>query len=233
MHNDFLGEIVSEQARTGKTGKPNPANPVTMRRRQLANTIQRQAQEFDEDPAIISMEYVRRNTPDLQRYVTLKGEIPRSNPAELALQAFMLRDAEAQQAADIIGCSKEEAHVWLDQAESRSEDMNSSEADNFIGAIFDAVANVAQKGIEKIKEKRAANGKKPGIWGVLSPGTPTAYPQASTGGGGLKVLAGDVLDAIKESEKKKEINKMLPQIVIGIAVLIIVVVLITRYASKR
>lgn len=232
MHNDFLGEIVSEQARTGKTGRPNPNNPVTMKRKQLANTIARQAREFDEDPAIVSMEYVRRSTPELQRYVTLKGEIPRSNPAELALQAYMLRDAEAQQAADIIGCTKDEAHIWLDQAESRSEDMNSSDADNFIGAIFDAIANVAQKGIDKIKDKRAKDGKKPGIWGVLSPGTPTAYPQANTGGG-LKVLAGDVLDAIKESEKKKEINKMMPQIIVGVIVLILVVVLITRYATKR
>jgi len=234
MYNDFFGEVISEEVRTGKRKKPDPNNPVTKQRRKLGELIRKQASEFDTDPAYVALSYVEQNLPEVQRFVATNGEQPRSNPAELALQAYMIRDTQAQQAADALGCSKEEAHVYLDQAEAQADKINSSDADNFIGAIFEALGNVAQKGIEKIKQARDAKGKKPGIWGVLSPGEPTASVQANGGKlAGLKVAAGEVLDAIKETEKRKEIKKMTPTIIIGVVALILVVVLITVYATKR
>lgn len=242
-YNDFLGELIQEETRTGKRRRPDKENPITKGREQLRKQIVSQAQELGKDPADVALEYVAENSGTLQRYVTTRGEQPFSNPSELALQAFLLRQNEINDVAKTLGTSFAEAEIYLDENESKAVEINSSDADNFLGAIAEAIGSVAAKGVKKIQDKRTAAGKKPSkFWNTLADITGANKPQMAlvegeneTGGkglDGLKIFAKDVLDGIKQTEKKKEINKMLPYIIIGVIVLILTVVLITRNAKN-
>lgn len=237
-----MAEILSEQARTGeRKRKPNAANPITKRRRQLREKIERESRDTGRDIAEVSLEYVEQNRGDLQRYVTSKGEVPLSNPVELATQAFIMRMEDIQSIAKTMGVSLTEAEIFLDEAEARAFDSNTSEADNFLGAIMGAVGGVANKGINKILEKKQAKGKKAGFWATLADitGGRTSEQKDSQAAeqapaekkdvlGELKIFADDVISKVKEQEKKKEINKMLPYIIGGVILIILVTVLIAR-----
>ncbi|HEX7904825.1 MAG TPA: hypothetical protein VF487_13195 [Chitinophagaceae bacterium] len=239
MYNDFLGEIIAEETRVGKRRKPNNNNPVTKNRKRIDRIIESQSRELGKPISEVGLEYVKQNIGDIQRYVSTKGEQPMDNPIDLSVQAFLLRDKEAAQTAKILGCTKDEANVYLDEAEAHASEMNSSDADNFIGSIFGALGNVAQKAAGKIADKRKAAGKKAGFWETLAGGDSSVVTDTAPAESGknflegLKVTAREVLDDIKATEKKKEIKKMLPILVGSIVVLILITVLITKNASKN
>jgi hypothetical protein len=241
MYNDFINEIVAKQTESGKTPRPNDNNAISSNRRRLRNKIEATAAELDKDPADVALDYVNQNIGTLQRYVTTSGEQPLQNPAELATQAYLLRQKDIETVQNIIGCNRQDAETYLDESEAKAIEMNDSDADNFLGEIFEAVGRVAGKGLQKIADKREAAGKKPGVFGFLAKLTapnPNVLTTQQEGGnglnlGGIGVAAKDVLESIKDAEKKKEINKLLPFIIIGVIVLILTVVLITRNATKH
>lgn len=241
MFNDFLGEVIAESTRNGQVRKPNQNNPVTKARKKLERSIKNQARELGKNENEVALEYVNQNIGDVQRFVATKGEQPLTNPAELATQAYILKQKEVAETCRILGCSKEEAQTFLEEAEANAANVNSSEADNFIGPLLAALAPVAQTGAQKIAEDRKAKGKKGGIWDILAAGSPAMgmtqpiVPTDSGNGifGGVKVFAQDVIDKIKETEKKKEIKKMLPIIIGAALALILLTALITRNVKSK
>lgn len=239
-YNNFLGTLAAEKARTGKIRKPNPNNPISKQKRLLKERINSRASELGRTPEDISLEYVVQETPDIQRYIVSKGEQPLANPVEMSVQAFKLRQDDISDVVRTLGCSRKDAEAYIDEAESDTAELNSSEADNFLGGILTAVGNVASNGLNKIVAKKEAKGKKPGVWKFLAdlvqPAGMVQAPALEQKGdilGGIKIFANDVLDNIKKQEKQKEIKKMLPMIIIGVVVLILLVVLITKHASKN
>lgn len=238
MYNQFLGETLAEQVRIGKTKTPNELNPITVRKKQLLKQIESQSRELGRPKYDIALDYVISNTGDIQKYVLSKNEQPLSNPAELSMQAYLLRKKEVERVAKTMGVSFKEAETYLEQSESNTANLNSAEADNFLGAIFGAIGNVVEGIADKQVAKRTASGKKPGFWGTVSKlagggNANTAINTTGADGGNLKFLAQDVLDAIKKAETKKQVNKYLPMIIIGVIVLILLTILITKGASKK
>jgi hypothetical protein len=246
-YNDFLGEVLQETYReNGKPRQPNINNSISKRRRALADKIDAEAANAPEgmDDADIALDYVKKNIGGCQKYVVSKGEMPLSDPISLAIQAYKLRREEIKKFSEILDTSEQDAEHYLEEAESKAADINSPEADSFLGEIFDALGRVAGKGLKKLADKRTAKGKKPGLVGFLADMTapkedvygPAPEPlQEKSGGGFENVLneAKNIFEKIKENEKKKEINKMLPIIIVGVLVLIFATVLITKSASKR
>lgn len=237
MYNDFINEVVAKQSQGEGTPKPNHNNPISKNRRRLRNKIDAMSAELDKDPADVALEYVNQNVGTLQRYVTVGGEKPLDNPAELATQAFIMRQRDIDTVQNIIGCNRADAEIYLDESESKAIELNDPDADNFLGEIFEAVGRVAGKGLSKIADQRAAQGKKPGVFGFLAdltkPKPESVLSPAQQDGNGIGILAKDVLESIKNAEKKKEINKLLPFVIIGVIVLILTVVLITRASTKK
>lgn len=225
-----LGHITADVYNGRKPRKPNRNNPLTRQRKEIGDRLKRQAEDSGEDISTLSLEMLSQNLPEVQRYVLNKGEQPLENPAELALQAYILRTKDVKRISEITGFTPEEAEIVLDEQEYSSFKSGSSEADNFIGPLLSAISNVANKGLNKIVEKKKAAGKKGGVWEFLANATkPQADLQvqsqmetADNTGEKLKIFAADVLSKIKEAEKKKEINKMLPYIIIGVVLLIAV-----------
>jgi len=233
MYNDFLGEVIAEETRIGKQRKPDYSNPITKQRLKLKRVIESQSNELGKDKGDIGLEYVQQNLADVQRYVASKGEQPFNNPVELSVQAQLLRKQDVNNVQKVLGCNPQDAEVYLDEAESKAFEINSSEADNFLGPLFAAIGGVVEKVADKQTEKRKQQGKKPGFWGFLSGSNANETNSVGQDATGVKVFANDVINAIKENEKKKEIGKMLPIIIVVLVVIILITILITRNASKN
>jgi hypothetical protein len=236
-YNDFLGEVLSETYRTGKPRKANVTNEITLSKKRLQGELSKRAEEQGRDIADVSLDTVVENTGALQKYVTSRGEVPLTNPVELATQAFLLRQNEIDDYATAMQISRDEAEIYLDEAEEKAASISSPEADNFLGGLFAAVGNVAGAGLKKINDKRAEKGKKPGVLGFLGNLFPAQnsgveLPENTATKDDLKLMAGSIFEQVKANEKAKEIKKMLPLIIIGVVVLVVAVVLITKKTSK-
>jgi hypothetical protein len=233
-YNDFLGETLAETYRTGKAKKANDKNRVTKQRYRLMDTVEQNAIDQTREVSDVALDTVIENSGLLQKYITTRGEVPYTNPAELATQAWLLRQQEINDYARALDIDPKEAEIFLDEAEEKAMSISSPESDSFIGGLFGAVSSVAGKALQVGAAKREAAGKKPGVVGFLSGMFAKDGEQAATATdkADIKTLAGNVIDNVKESEKKKEIRRMLPMIIGGVILLIIVVVLITRKASK-
>lgn len=240
MYSDFLGEQIAEQIRVGADNKPNPNNPVTKAYKRVRESIKARARELGQDEGDIGLQYIERDLPTIQKYVLSKGEQPRENPVELAVQAYANWTKDVADVQRVLGISRKDAEIWLQQAEGNAAEMNHSEADNFLGAILGGIESVVNKAANKAVKKREEKGKKPGFWGFIAKSTggtqsaggslPAMQPQQGENiGDTLRVLAGDVLDNIKKEEKKKELQRLLP---IGIAVLIVVILLTVLLTRK-
>jgi len=221
----------------GQYKRPNRNNNVTRRRLQVRKMIEAASDNFDANPDEVALQIVEANRPRIERYVISKGEQPLQNPAELALQAHMLRQNEVDEMQNVLGCSREECETFLEQNESEADDINSADADNFIGGIVDAIGRVAARGIEKVRAKRKAKGKPTKFWDGLAKLTNSEQAANGAESGGtlgnkIGLFAKDVMEAIKKDEKRKEINKMLPYFIGGAILLILITYLISKNASK-
>ena len=228
---NFMSEILAEKIRTGGNRKPDKNNQVSKRRRKVNEMIRKQSSETGEDTANVSLDVVRRHKAKLQRYVTGKGEQPHNEDINLSVQALKLKDREVKEVCGVLGCTYPEAVDYIDEAESISENDNESEADNFIGDIIGAVSSVANKAINKAEQKRAGQGKGTGLLKTLSGITGGAVPDAGrTSGFGknISIAADEVIKKIKEAETKKQINKLLPFVIIGVVVIVLVTYLIAK-----
>lgn len=232
-YTDFLGETIAEHYRTGKTRKPNPNNGMAKARSKFRMKMEKEAADRGKDVEEIALGYVEQNAGQLQRYVISKGELPEETTAGLAMQTYDLRSREVNDIAAAMGCDYATAEAYLDEAENKAIEMNSPEADSFIGELFDAIGRIAGKGLQKASDKRQAKGKGAGVAGffanLLNPGTAQGEPVEKID---LKAEAQKIIDEITAKKKKEEIKKMMPMIIVGVVVLILVVVLITKKASK-
>lgn len=254
---NFLSELMAEKFRTGKLPKPNPNNPVTLKRIALANALKRVANNFDTHAANAEgMQLVVDNIGQIQKYVTSKGEVPLNNPAELATQAYILKQKEIHDYAKALNVSPKVAQIYMDEAEANEQEINSPNADYFLGALVDALGQAVAKPLQKLADKRVAKGKKPGFVGFLAnavnqpvqqvkdDATTAAANAASTainqpkkeGGNfldGLMNIGKDIFTKVRDNEKQSEIKKMLPTIILIAVVVIALTVIITAYATKR
>lgn len=178
----------------------------------------------------VALEYLQQpaQMERMSAYVTEKGGAPLANPAELATQAYMYRQEDVQDIAEQLDFDEEDAEYILEEAEEEIAESFSGAADSFIGEILSAITPVAQRGIAKIAEKKQAKGKN----GLFAKAIKGLNKTVNPGGTPDKETPEQIIDRIKENEKKKEIQKMLPMIIGGVLALIVIVVLITRYASK-
>lgn len=240
MYSDFLGEQIAEQIRVGTEPKPNPNNPVTKSYRHMKKVIEARARELGQEPGDVALQYVEKDLPTIQKYVLSKGEQPRENPVELAVQAYTNWMKDVADVQRVLGISRQDAEIWLQQAEGGAAEMNSAEADNFLGAILGGIESVVNKAANKAAKKREEKGKKPGFWGSIAKAT-GGKPQAATVEGNqaggenlgdtLRVLAGDVLDNVKKNEKKKEMQRLLPIAIVAVIVIILLTVILTRKSN--
>lgn len=236
---DFLGETIAESYRTNKPAKPNRNNKQTKARSKFRMKMEQEAENRGKDISEIALGYVQQNSGQLQKYIISKGEVPQDhNPVLLAEQAYKLRSAEVNDIAQAMGCDFETASVFLDEAENKAMEINSPEADSFIGELFEAIGRLGGNALAKGAKRKKEAGKKPGVGGffaeLLSPGSTetSAELEEQNKRLSLKEEAQKLIDKIKAEEKKKEIKKMLPLIIIGVVVLILVVVMITKKTSK-
>jgi hypothetical protein len=244
-YQDFLGEAITESYRTGKLTKPNTNNKLHKSRISFRDKMQKEAEQQGRKVSDVALDYVAENSGQIQKYILSKGEIPTDENAEnLAMQAFNLRKSEVEDIARALGSDLSTAEAYLDSAENSAMEINSPEADSFIGELFDAIAHAASPALQKAVDKRTAKGKKPGVAGFFNNVFSSNDVQTGLVNAGDGVLndvgtgkAGDIakgiLDQITADQKRKEINKMLPAIIIGVVILIVLVVILTKSLSKK
>jgi hypothetical protein len=79
---------------------------------------------------------------------------------------------------------------------------------------------------ENIKEKEAV------LKGIITDVSELKNFNPLNESSGVKVLAKDVIDQLKKNEKKKELNKIIPYAIIGVIIIILISVIITKYAGN-
>lgn len=231
-YQDFLGEAISENYRTGKLKKPNKNNKIFKARSAFQTKLKKDAEQQNRPIESVALDYVQANSGQLQKYIMSKGELPMDeNPENLAVQAWNLRKVEVENIANALGSDFQTAEAYLDDAENRAMEINSPDSDSFIGEIIDIIGKAASPALKKAAEKRQAAGKKPGFAGTLAGIFGNPVDELKPESQDPKVLS-QIYEGIVAQQKKEEIKKMLPTIIIGVVALIIVVVLITRKASK-
>ena len=316
-----ISEVIAESYRGGRQVKPNVTNKLSVARKKMYEKIKNATGEDPDTELDYSLQLIKENTPQIQRYVMSQNELPADNSKGLAVQAYKLRCNQISAVAQALGVADNEAQVFLEQDEAESMDLESSDSDNYLGQLF-APIGIAATRIEQRKYKargrgdnytevadsydtqpenlsgdlvsgitqtignkvntstliRAAQNKPAGLLGFLSTGgtahynalrdyfqkNPTIAKQVISGairdesqlpgwginqlgttptdstnildrlaGTGSNIGAPDILDAIRKSETKRQINKMLPFIIAGVVILIVATILITKSASKR
>lgn len=256
----YVAEMLSESYR-GKNIKPNPNNKFTAARRRTQVELEGiDATQGNEAGFNRSVDMVTANLPAVQRYILGKGETPLSDPIDLARQAYDLRCQEVQAIADAMDVSFGEAQIAVEQAEAQSAEVNSPEADSFLGGLFAAIGNIAGNAVQNAAIKRAEQGKKPGILGALTPGYAqlqeylrnnpqmkgkvtlneqgqiipiVGYENAGYTDGGVNVSGQSVMDAVAVQARKAALKKALPFIIGGLIVIVLIVIFVARASSKH
>jgi hypothetical protein len=197
----------------------------------LDATLDLVAQRDQKPKEVVALEYLQQPTQmqKMSAYVTEKGEAPLQNPAELATQAYMLRNDDIESISEQLDVPEEDAEYILDEAEEEISESFSGAADAFIGDILAAIAPVAKRGLAKIAEKKEAKGKN----GLFAKAVKGLDKKLNPDGTPEKKTAQEIQDEIIAAQKKKEIQKMLPMIIGGVVALILITVLVTKYASKH
>lgn len=127
-------------------------------RQQADIQIQQRAIDQSLQPSTVALQNVQENLPVVQSYVQNAGHVPQQNPAALSLQASnIFADQVAQrQMQGVPDYSTAMNSVIEDQQDSWGE-----EADEFFGSIISSVFQAGKALVNKINQKREANGKKP------------------------------------------------------------------------
>lgn len=245
--------LKAEQKATRKLTKSQAIRAQSKQR--TADTISYLAQRDDLHPADVALQVVSNNPAPLQAYVQSKGEQPLENPAELATQAYMLRQNDVQQVSDLLDIPQDHAELMLDEqdgeeylnednddsteswpdvdGEEFENDSYTGKPDNFIEDIWEAVKPIAQLGVEKIAASKAKKGKKAPIWNALNKGLNGGVTQSDNSDTSLQGVATEAYNKIVAQKKKEEIKKMLPYIIGGVVLLILATVLITRSVRRK
>lgn len=225
---------------------PNPDNFQTQNRLRFKRKLNNFCKANNYDEGDVSLDIVKENQGDIEKYVITQGEIPSQDPIELSIQAYLLREAQIRSVMEGAGVDYDEALVLIEEDEAEKMEAGHPDSDNFLGAIFSAIGGVAKKAVQKAAEKRAAQGKNAGFFGNLNEAInkqsydevkaavsqdPALAKQAMSSQGlsdSSRIYLQEIIDKVKEEEKKKEIKKMIPLIIVGVLVIIAITVLLTR-----
>lgn len=214
-------------------------NPVSHKKRKMLNSIAALAKREGKDAAQIALALVKKDLPTLHKYILSKGKIPLKNVAEAAVQAHQLRAKDIQKIAKHLDVPGKDAETILEEAEAELLKDNNGDGDEYLGALAGAIGEVAQKGLAKLAEKKkdknglfakivkAANAD---VNGEASPAPNESKPDETPHG--IGGFFNSLFDRIKGEEKKKEIKKMLPMIIIGLLVFGFLVFYIARATKK-
>jgi hypothetical protein len=248
-YGEFMSQYIMDSF-LGETMQPNRSNPVTLRRKLLK-------QQIGNNPKA-AFTIVRKNIPRLDKYIISKGERPLENVFEKSVQAYLLKNKEIADVSKTLNIQPDDAQTFLDEAEAKGHNIEHPDTDSFIGDIIGAIAQVAQPAINQIAAKRASQGLPAGIFGTLATGGTQAYntvrgltPQQvqnlAAGGtandpnakGGtkdvlstLKLKGQQIIDKVGDSERQKQLGKMLPVILIAVAVVGLVIFFAAKSAKK-
>lgn len=198
-----LGDLMAESFRTGEKPTPNKNNRQTTNRRKLYRQIKERAGGDPSGELDYSLELVRENLPTIQQYIMSRGEVPSEGIEDIVLQAYNLRSREAENIAQTLDVSTNDALMFLEDDEATNIQANIGAEENFLGmyaapieiaaahlskpidkeqvnnfvdpAMVAGLINVAGEKINASKLKRAAEGKPAGVVGFLSTGGTKAY----------------------------------------------------------
>ncbi len=199
----YIGEIMAESFRGGNIPTPNKNNQQTANRRKLYAQIKEQGGNDPDAELDYALSIVRENLPTIQQYVMSRGEVPADSVEDLTLQAYNLRQTEAQNLAQTLDVNVNDALIFLEDDEASNIDANIGTTDNFLGmysapveiaashllnripkdqvdnfvdpALVAGLLNTAGEKINSSKLRRAAENKPAGVVGLLSAGGTKAY----------------------------------------------------------
>ena len=225
-----------------KHRKPTPPKVAKRKKRilQIAKTVLSGGAnlpvEFARKKAL---EVIEKNKKKLQKFVVDKGGIvPSEDPEELAVQTAQVREQEIQKIIDdptIDADTPQEASDVFEEQQQEELDTESfeGEADAFTEEAIGAVIGVAKGVVKKIKEKRAAKGKKSGLLDMLS------GVKVDTSGTGDIVVSGatnpkskDPLSVAINDAKKGAMDTTIKQY-LPIAIIVIVIIFVAMMGKKK
>jgi len=199
----YIGELMAESFRGGTTPTPNRNNKQTTNRRKLYAKIKERAGDDPDAELDYALSIIKENLPTIQQYIMSRGEVPADGIEDATLQAYNLRQREAQNLAQTLDVNLNDAMIFLEDDESSNIDANIGTEDNFLGmyaapveiaamrlldrtpkdqvdnfvdpALVAGLINTAGEKINAAKLRRAAEGKPAGVVGFLSAGGTKAY----------------------------------------------------------
>lgn len=245
-YNDFLGEAIAETYRTNRLKKPKTTGKLHKAKKALDVSIQKESEATGKPVEDIAMGYVDRNSGIIQKYILSRGEIPVENDtAGLANQAYSLRQKEISDVANALGSDEATAEAYMDEAENNAVEINSAEADSFLGPLFAAIGKAVKgTGQPQIDPATGLPKQKGSFWRTLGSigsllGSPPQYGMQAGVYGGNNLLnsiangqGGGLLqgafNGVVAQQRRQQINRMLPGIIIGVIALVVIVVLIAK-----
>lgn len=196
-------------------------NNVSKKKRKIENTIDLIARREKTEPHNVALKLLKKDKDLLKRFLSHRGVKAHNTFVGQAIQANAQRDNDIKAISEQLDVPFEDAELILEDAEAQLLDDNSADADEFLGGFAGVVKKVAQQGLDKLA--KAKTGKT----------TQEIKTEAKKQGGGLGAWLNTIIGGVKETEKKKEIKKMLPFIIVGVVVLIVTTVLITKAVHKK
>lgn len=268
-----------DQQQQGESIKPNPNNKITKKRLALGRSIMSIANGKSESAYNAAMDLLGNHIERLQEFVLSHSEEPAPELNKLVVQCYQLRQTDINDASDVLSFDNKEAKIFLDQQESDFYDEMGYVRDEFLGELVAAIdiayahiksnpdgfidAGLLQGVINTIGTKvnastlkRAAQGKKPGILGLLSTGGKKHYAalvayfnDPKNKDTRAKVVSGQIIDEselpnwnappvtsttnpinqIGNDIAHDQIKKYLPYIIGGILLIVVIV----YFAARR
>jgi hypothetical protein len=245
MYNNFLSEKMAESFRGGRVVKADINNAVTKERKRVESLLNETHKRTGRAKHLIALDFVKSNEGDVKKYIVSQGETPHENVAEMATQAFLLRQKEIDTVARTMDVPHTDAEVFLEESEAKAQEISHPDADNFLGGIMAGVGQVASVGLGKLADahqkktgKRGVAGFFADVLGGLAGGGEKADNSGNDKGNAatnysLGMLAKEIEDKVVDNKKKQVISQNLPLIIAGVVALILITILITRHATKR
>jgi hypothetical protein len=241
--NERYGPVGADNFFGGKLKKKISSiahNAVSLKKRKVINSLKALASREGKDIADVALKVVKNELPTVRKYVLSKGEVPLKNVAELATQAHLLRQGDIKKISDRLNVPHRDAEAVLEHAEAELLNDNNGDSDEFLGAIAGAIGEAAKKGLAKLAEKKkdknglfakavkSVNAEVNG--GATSEGP--AQPEPEGEKKGIGGFFSSLFNKIKDEEKKKEIKKMLPTIIIGLVLFAVIIWYVARVTKK-